>query len=120
MLLPGGLRGAKTDPRVAEKLYSIWSDGKEEALKRASSRDLSTMERQGLVSVRSGSVEVTSKGAEVLRQMILGDDRSSFEKKPRNMTYAQALTNIRRGVASQGKTSSSKPMPMNWYERAVF
>ena len=53
------------------------------------------MQKQGLIKVVGSNIEMTQKGSDVIRVMILGDDRSSFDKADFIIDYNQALSNTK-------------------------
>ena len=57
--------------------------------------DLQRMQKADLVKVIGDKFEVTEKGANVIKVMILGDDRSVFEENGLNVDYHTALDNTK-------------------------
>ena len=58
------------------------------------------------------SFEVTEKGANVIKVMILGDDRSIFEEDGANMDYHTALNNTKNI-----KTAKKQKVASSWWDR---
>ena len=87
------------DSKVAKKLFNIWkneenkiSDGLFQKPVTMSTEDVSAMEKAGLVKSIGNKIEITSKGSEVIRVMILGDTGSVFEETPIDYDKALAMT----------------------------
>ena len=53
------------------------------------------MQKEGLVKSIGENIELTEKGAKVIKVMILGDERSSFEDNNIIIDYNQALSNTK-------------------------
>ena len=76
------------DSKAAKTLFSIWRTAenkiKDRVYKRPSTLSLSEieiMQKEGLIKIINNNIEVTDKGQKVIKVMILGDDRSSFDKE---------------------------------------
>jgi len=93
--------GDSVDPFAANALFQIWRTGSssnQKTYKRPttfSHDDLCNMQKEGLVKVIGDSFEVTEKGANVIKVMILGDDRSVFEEDGSSVNYHTALDNTK-------------------------
>ena len=89
------------DPLAADALFRVWRTGSssnQKTYKRPhtfSHDDLQRMQKADLVKVVGDSFEVTEKGANVIKVMILGDDRSIFEEDGLNLDYHTALNNTK-------------------------
>jgi hypothetical protein len=89
------------DPLAANALFQIWRTGSssdQKTYKRPmtfSHDDLQRMQKADLVKVLGDKFEVTEKGANVIKVMILGDDRSVFEENGLNVDYHTALDNTK-------------------------
>ena len=57
--------------------------------------EIDNMQKAGLAKMVGNEVEVTAKGSEIIKVMILGDDRSVFEDTPVVIDYNQALSNTK-------------------------
>lgn len=100
------------EPSVAKSLFSIWRTGKtgsnDKIFKRPISLahdDIQKMKSAGLIKAMGDNLEITDKGQKVIRIMILGDERSSFENNDLIIDYSQALDNT-KGI----KTANRKMM----------
>ncbi len=88
------------DPKSAKMLYSIWRDERNQISKQTykkpnslSSFDIEDMKQQGLIRCIGDNVEITSKGSDIIKTMILGNDKSSFEKNS-DIDYLHAKKNV--------------------------
>ena len=70
------------------------------------SNDLEDMKKSGLVKVVGNNIEITSKGENVIRVMILGDDRSSYEEDGIIMDYNTSLKNIKSVKTAKKRNKS--------------
>ncbi len=98
------------EPSIANSLFSVWRTGKSgsnnSTFKRPVSLahdDIQKMKSAGLIRAIGENIEITEKGQKVIKIMILGDERSSFENNDLIIDYNQALDNT-KGV----KTASKK------------
>ena len=87
---------------VAKSLFSIWRTGKTNSDKRTFKRpvslaydDIQKMKSAGLIKFIGDNIEITSKGEKVIKIMILGDERSSFDDNDIIIDYSQALDNTK-------------------------
>jgi hypothetical protein len=94
------------ESNVASKLFDFWKSQQKSASssqriyskpKNAQDFEIDTLSKEGLVRCIGDKIEITSKGSEVIKIMILGDDRSSFDDDGENIDIhtASANTNIR-------------------------
>jgi len=99
------------DPSIAKVLFSIWRTGEnkinEKTYKRPSTiahDDVEKMKAAGLIKSIGDKIEITEKGSKVIKIMILGDERSSFDNNDIVIDYSKALNNT-KGVktAKQNK-----------------
>ena len=109
--------GELVDPVAANALFQVWRTGSssnQKTYKRPatfSHDDLQRMQSADLVKVIGDRFEVTEKGANVIKVMILGDDRSIFEENGTNLDYNTALDNTKNiKVAKKNKVAS-------WWDR---
>ena len=93
---------------AAEALYNIWADERnqisEKILRKpisVSSQTLDKMQRNGLVRALGDRLEVTSKGSEVIRTMILGNESSALENKTQKISYKAAVTHSNKKTGSK-------------------
>lgn len=124
--------GPNINNSAAKKLFSLWKDERNKeanfTLKRpttVSSEDVEMMAREGLVKHEGDRLKVTTKGAEIIRTMILGDDKSAFDDNGEILDYQVAYANtkprrkvktgsVRRLASKQEEISGG-----NWYHRNV-
>jgi len=85
---------------AANALYKIWRDPKNKVSgsmykkpTTLSSSDLEYMQKEGLIRSIGDRVQITSKGSEIIRVMVLGNDRSSFSKDAVVIDYYSAKKN---------------------------
>jgi len=105
------------DPIAAKALFQIWRTGSSTNQKTYqrpttfSHDDLQRMQKADLVKVIGDKFEVTDKGANVIKVMILGDDRSIFEEDGMGIDYHTALNNTQEvKIAKKQKVAS-------WWDR---
>ena len=88
--------------KAAEALFKVWKD-KENTLgdhkfkrpETLAKDEIDLMEREGLIKAKRDVIEITPKGAEVIRTMILGDEKSAFEDDGKVIAFHQAAENIK-------------------------
>lgn len=105
--------------KAVRTLFALWKDENNKIgskmLRRpvtCSIDEVSTMQKEGLVKIVGDNIEVTDKGASVLKTMILGDDKSAFDDDGRVLDYEVALANTKpRRMMKKGKVAS-------WYKAA--
>lgn len=106
------------DSSSAKLLYNIWRNGTKTShgtYRRPSTfsvEDVNAMQKEGLIKSVGGEVELTEKGAKVIKVMILGDDKSIFEDDGRVIDYNTALSNT-KNVKTAGKTKIAD----SWWDR---
>jgi hypothetical protein len=117
------MRRPNHNNKAAKALFSLWKDESNKlnnkTVKRpvtTSSEDVSLMEREGLVKQRGEKLEITDRGAEVIKTMILGDERSIWEEKE-VIDYETAFANTKPKRTKTAKTSSHNDDGGNWYKR---
>lgn len=101
------------DPLAADALFQVWRTGSSSNQKvyqrphTFSHDDLQRMQKAELVKIIGDKVEVTEKGANVIKVMILGDDRSIFDKGG-TIDYHTALDNTKNvKTAKKQKVATS-------------
>ncbi len=99
--------------KAAKTLYKIWKNEKNiinaNVLKKPydfSIEDVDILEREGLIQFHRDQMHVTQKGASVLRVMILGDNRSSFEDNGEILDYRTAELNTKTFKKNATKVAS--------------
>lgn len=113
---------AGENTKAAKVLMSIWKDEKNKidthSFKRPNTlttSDINEMESGGFIKMNGDTISITPKGVDVIKTMILGDDKSSFESEE-EMDYERALANTKpRKKVVTGKTASITGG--NWYVR---
>ena len=107
------------DPHAAESLFLIWKNGSKKSGDRTFKRpttislhEVENMKSEGLVKSIGEKIEITDKGEEVIKIMILGDDRSSFENTELIINYNQAL-----GKVKNVKTAKKTKVASGWWDR---
>jgi hypothetical protein len=105
----------------ANMLFSMWKDKKNKIssniYKKPSSltdKELDSLIEEGLVARIGDKIQITSKGSEIIKTMILGDDRSSFEDNGKNVEYKAASEYVK--TPSKLKKQSKKRFDQ-WWER---
>jgi len=89
------------DVKAANCLYSIWNNEKnqlsDKMLKSPSNvkdSELTLMQQEGLVKKMGSNIEITEKGKEIIKIMILGDDRSIFDNNKNQIDFKIASQNV--------------------------
>ena len=107
---------------AADTLFKIWKDKKNTIAHRLLNRpstisleDVNVMKKEGLVRDLGDKLEVTDKGSKVIRIMILGDDRSTFDKNVPQITYAKAKANTQERSMKVSKQNHEN----NWWEQVL-
>ena len=81
-----------------------------------SSIELDYMQKEGLVRFLGDSLQITNKGSEIISLMVLGNNKSSFEKDSDKIDYFTAKQNstvIRQGsIKAENKSREDK-----WWSR---
>lgn len=110
------------DVKAAAHLYNIWKNKDnriaEKTFKKPptlSSRDLELMENEGLVKKDGEKLNITAKGSEIIKTMVLGDDRSIYEDDGKVVSYKQASANTR--AASKMRKNTEKKVNDLWWGR---
>jgi len=108
------------DSGAAGTLFSIWRDKKNvissNALKKPenmASKDVDLMQKEGLIRNVGNMLEITTKGKTVIRMLILGDERSSFEDDGSYLDINTAAAVIRSTTIKK----SSKKEENKWWDR---
>lgn len=95
------------DPVSASILFNIWKDknskiGSKTFNKNSniSTSGLQKLEKEGLINLYFDKIQITKKGADVIKVLILGDERSSFDQHKPEVNYIFAKNNIkvRKGI----------------------
>lgn len=121
-------RPPQVNSKAAKALMSLWKNEKNimgnKKLKRPanlSSDDLQLMEKENLVQDKGDFLEITSKGEQALKTMILGDERSVFEDDGKTLDFhvAQANTKPKRRLLKGAKRAfaAAEEANGNWYRK---
>jgi hypothetical protein len=109
------------DAKCANNLYSIWKTKNNQLSKTVykkptalSSSEIEDLQKNGLVRLLGDRLEITSKGSNIIKTMILGNDISSFESKE-DIDYSRAKKNIE--ARSRKNAEKQKEQEDNWWER---
>jgi len=101
---------------TVSKLFKIWKNSKNQISSRVftkpdviSRTELDEMQKEGLVNVIGDKIQITSKGSEIIKILILGDERSVFEDNGKDIDIHTAQSNI----AKIAKKREEK----NWWKR---
>ena len=102
---------------AATSLFSIWKSSSEKGkvfrkpvtMPRS---EIENMKNEGLIRAVSDRIEMTDKGEEVIKVMILGDSKSCFEEDGIIIDYNQALANTR-----DIKTAKKSKVASSWWDR---
>lgn len=106
------------DNEAATDLYNIWKDSKSNisttVLRKPTTlpaHKVEIMQKAGLVYQNGNNLEITNKGKDVIKIMILGNDSSIFDEK--RMDYISAKNNTGVRTAKKiGRIASNI-----WWER---
>jgi len=102
---------------LADTLFSIWRTSENKMNKNTYKRpmnisinDIQNMQKEGLIKSIGDNIELTEKGAKVIKIMILGDERSSFEDNNIAIDYNLALSNTQN-------IKEAKKNNGNWWDQ---
>lgn len=91
------LKNEFVDHSVADKLFSIWNNPKNKIGNRVykapsslSSKDIEEMQKAGLVSKIGDDIQITTKGSNIIKTIILGNDKSALEREGETRNYVLA------------------------------
>ena len=96
-----------TNNKVSNKIYNKPSELKD--------IDLERLQKEGLIQNHQGKLQITAKGSEVIKTMVLGDNRSCFEDDGSNINYKIAKINTETSSAKIRKQGKSKEE--DWWSR---
>jgi len=104
------LNGSIVSRKAADKLFYLWkqqdsplSNGIYHKPSTMSLEEVKGMQKEGLIRDFGDRIEFTKKGNEVIKIMILGDDKSSFEDDGKQINYEVALANTKAPTRKQAK-----------------
>jgi len=108
------------DPKSVQVLYNIWKNPnnkignkvykKPESL---SQGDLDSLISYGLMQRAGNGLQITGKGSNIIKTMILGDDRSSYDEGG-NISYITASNNVKRTKTNKLKNKNKKIDNLWW------
>jgi len=118
-ILPSDLIKRDTpQPQTIQKLYSIWKNPNnkigEKVYKQPkdiSQNDIEDLISYNLIQRTGGGLQITGKGSNIIKIMILGDNRSAFEMG-RDIDYVTASSNIK--LANRQKKKNKKVADCWW------
>jgi len=101
---------SQPDNKTKEKLYAMWNDcsvsGKRIKNKNYSKNDIDQLKSAGLISLHNDEIELTHRGVNVIKNMVLNDESSSFDKKSNSIKLI--------------KQASIWAKSGNWYNRIRY
>lgn len=107
---------------AADMLFKIWRDKKNVVANRLLKRpatvsleEINTMKKEGLIHDLGDKIEVTDKGSQVIKIMILGDDRSIFDKSSSQITFIEAKANTRARALKMSKNKEEN----DWWSQVL-
>ena len=115
------------NPEVSSNLFTIWKKNNKlgaNSFKRPSDMsiyEMKDMKKAGLIRSFGESIELTKKGKEIIKVMILGDSRSVFQDNDTIIDYNEALANtknIKMAKTKGMKIASNNNLKSNWYKKA--
>ncbi|NJL70398.1 MAG: hypothetical protein HC888_01710 [Candidatus Competibacteraceae bacterium] len=109
------------NPIAAETLYDIWDDEKnhisDHILKKpttVAADRVDLMKQEGLVKQNGNVLEVTDKGKNIIKTMILGNDSSIFDEK--KISLAEAEARIKQASVRRKNTKTAQ-VESSWWSR---
>ena len=124
-MMPGlkeNIENSSSKSKNAKTLFEIWKNGKLKISNRiyrsvgTDNDKLEELQKSGLITIAGNRLHITDKGSDVIKTMILGDDRSSFEDDGKILDYKVASENIKTPskLKKQGQKHASK-----WWDRFI-
>lgn len=111
---------------TAELLYRVWkgdtssySDRDYRKVSNFGINNIQKLVNEGLLKVGNEKINITQLGKNVLKVMILGDDRSIFDDDGRDRLYSEALAGVKEAsIKRKGKFASRcNNGTDNWWHR---
>lgn len=113
--------GDYVDPIAAQSLYNIWRTGAQKNKKNTyrkpptvGQEEINRMKNSGLVKSFGDQIEITEKGANTLKIMILGDEKSIFEDDGNIIDYHKALSNTKGVKTAKIRKTAQED---RWWDR---
>ena len=112
--LKENLENGSAKSKNAKSLFEIWKNGKLKISNRiykrigTDSEKIEALQKSGLITIVGSRLHITDKGSDIIKTMILGDDRSSFEDDGEVLDYKTASENIKTPskLKKQGQKNS--------------
>lgn len=111
------------DPNVAKKLFSVWKESTNKLgsntyvrPKTVSMADVDAMQKAGLVKAIGDKIEITKKGGDIIKVMVLGDDRSVYEDTGVIIDHDTSLANTKNINLKSAQKHSKKHEDL-WWQR---
>lgn len=114
-------RSAPICNKEAKTLFEIWKNGKNIIPDSADPVTVASLATKGLIRTKAGSlsnpvVDITDKGKQVIRNIILYSEKSSFEKSSKmEFDYENIYNIITNGIS---KVASIQTKNNNWLGKA--
>lgn len=102
----------KTNTKLANVLFDIWKNKNNQIAKTIfkkpvtiSNTEIENLQKEGLIEMISDKIKITAKGSEIIKVMILGDERSIFEENGEDIDYkfASEFVKTPSKLKKQGK-----------------
>jgi len=107
------------DPKAANALYNVWKNRNNHIRKQTykipdnlSKTELNKMVDAGLIKHNLDTVEITANGADIIKIMILGNDKSIFESSS-DIDYVTAMKNVKAKKKKKNVGESN----LDWWGR---
>jgi len=107
--------------KQAKTLFNIWKEQKNKVgnkvfnkPKEINSSDIDNLKNAGFVKEIGDKLQITQKGSEIIKTMILGDDRSAFDKSNKEIDLKTATANTKTPSCLKKKGNNIKN---NWWSR---
>jgi len=113
----------KINPSAARTLYELWRHGEkiDKAIYRKSTKlgslEYKLLEDEGLIREYSDKIEFTKAGNNVIKTMILGDDRSVFEDNGIAPDHNIALANTKNASRNKRINKTASKYEDMWWNR---
>lgn len=105
---------------AATDLFNLWRNGQSKSSGRVFKKpvtlpqyNVKRMQEAGLVTAVGDEIEITTMGRNIIKTMILGDERSAFDDSGVIIAYDEALSNTKK--TAKGK--STKRASSDWWSR---
>jgi len=113
--------------KAAKALFSVWqkqgnkiTDHVFRKPSDVSDKDVELMSREGFVRTIGDKIEITAKGSQIIKTMILGDHRSIFDKSyGQPIELKTAEDDMHKKKASRTKCSSSEKIESDWWNEVL-